>query len=84
MEEMRPLSPKELDKVSGGKSTTTITRDVKVYSKAGQMYPLVTTLSHNTFVVWNGKTEYNDRECTRFYYIILPVHGWVRECDIDK
>lgn len=77
MDNVTPLSPEDMEKVSGGSAKTIQTRNAIVYAGAGTEYGSVGTLSYGTTVNFTGTVSYNDRENKSFYEISSPVHGWV-------
>ena len=79
MENMKPLSPDEMEQISGGSSKTVHAggKGAPVYSGPGKNYHQVATLSSGTVVNFTGTVSYNDQESRCYYLISSPTYGWM-------
>ncbi len=79
-EEMKVLTPDELEKVTGGSMKTVKFNGAEVREGAGKQFRLITVLRANTQVTFTGTVQYNDEEGCTWLSISRPV-GWIRLSD---
>ena len=82
MEEMKPLSLDDMEKVSGGR-TKTVTHDgAEVRQQAARSSALLGTQSSGTQVYFCGQVSYNNDDGYSWYQVSAPICGWMKGRDI--
>lgn len=79
MEEKRPLSLDDMEKVSGGSAKTVIASHATIRSGPGRNYSSVGELHNGDTVNFTGEVSYNDSENASWFLISSPTYGWVRK-----
>ena len=82
MGEIKSLSLKDMEKISGGAQKKIVTGSATIRTGAGANYPVCITIRYNTVVNFTGTVSYNEQEGRSWYKINSPVTGWVLGSDI--
>ena len=77
MEEMKSLSPDDMEKVSGGVSKPVVVSHAIVRSGPGKNYSKAGDVYSGQTANFTGGVSYNDSENISWFLISAPVYGWV-------
>ena len=82
MDNMIPLSPEEMEEVSGGATVTVRIRNVDVRSGPGTGYPVIATVSSGVTVNTLGHISRENEDGSIWYLINKPANGWINAADL--
>lgn len=83
-EQMRKLTPEELEKVGGGVMKTIVTDRALVRMGPGCEYSSIRALRHGITVNFTGNICSNDIDHINWLQIDFPVSGWLRQNDLGN